>query len=178
MNIENIKVVVFDLDGTLTNGMYEVNSEGIVSKQFYTRDFYGIEKLIKNNIKVMIMTQCTGKVISAKLRELDCTPPIWREFSKEEKILLCTKVENKKELLLDLIKDTGILWNFTLENIAYMGDADNDLECMKLVGYTACPSDATNKIMKESSFVSNYKGGYGAVYEFCMDLLEKKGVEL
>jgi len=67
--------------------------------------------------------------------------------------------------------DLGKGWNF--DQIAYIGDAENDLECMQKALYTGCPSDAVSIIKGESNYLCDAKGGYGAVYEFCMHILEK-----
>lgn len=50
-------------------------------------------------------------------------------------------------------------------NIAYIGDDINDLECMRLIGFAACPKDAITEVQEISHFISKYDGGKGAVRE-------------
>ena len=56
--------------------------------------------------------------------------------------------------------------DITFDNIAYMGDDDNDLECMQLSKITGCPADAVDEIKQESNHISDNKGGHGAVRDF------------
>jgi 3-deoxy-D-manno-octulosonate 8-phosphate phosphatase (KDO 8-P phosphatase) len=53
-----------------------------------------------------------------------------------------------------------------LDNVAYIGDDDNDLECMRAASLAGCPADASENVIKEADFVSARCGGCGAVREF------------
>ena len=61
---------------------------------------------------------------------------------------------------------------FALEEVAYIGDDLNDLECMKICGMVGCPLDAVDGVKEIADFVSKYKGGEGAVREFIEYLLD------
>ena len=164
MNFKNIKLVCLDLDGCLTDGLYHVLDNGVTMKSFYTRDFYAIHQLKHHGINVLILTQSFGKCIQAKLDNLIDT---WKDH-----IELAVRVDNKLEFLHEYITKKSLTW----ENVAYMGDAENDIDCMKTVGITACPSDAIELVKNESHFISDHPGGRGAVYNFIMHLLKNRTV--
>jgi len=156
----NIQTVCFDVDGTLTDGMYHVpDNVSVVSltKSFYTRDVWAVEELLKSGYEVIIASQSNDRCASNKFYNM----------SRRHKLLqVCRGVENKLQFL-----DKRIRW----DELAYVGDAENDLECMELAAYTACPSDAIPIIQEESHFVSNYPGGKGAVYDIVLEILRLAG---
>jgi len=70
---KNIKLLVVDVDGTLTNGDYQVNEDGKVSKSFYTRDFHYIEKILKMGdypMCVLLLTSSWDNCIVSKYTKL------------------------------------------------------------------------------------------------------------
>ena len=66
----SIKLIVTDVDGTLTDGMYLVSDTGSVSKSFYTRDFNAIQRAVERGYKVLILTSSADEVIKKKVEEL------------------------------------------------------------------------------------------------------------
>ena len=70
IRFNDIKICVFDLDGTLTDGTYQVFEDGGFSKTFYTRDFDAISQLLKNGIKVIIMTTSHDEVILQQIKRI------------------------------------------------------------------------------------------------------------
>ena len=176
MNMNDIKVVIVDVDGCLSDGTYEVNSDGIMSKKFYTRDFYGIEQLLNNNIRVLIITQSSDDVIKKQCRRINEDREKRHTLAGElfeYKIELYTNVENKIKKIRRIRHESK--YSFSWDDMAYIGDAENDLECMKEVGFTACPCDAIDEIKEESNYICDAPGGKGAVYEFCKYILKNKG---
>jgi len=65
-------------------------------------------------------------------------------------------------------------YNCSLSEIAYIGDDENDIECMELCGINACPSDAVEPVKKISDFACSKSGGDGAVREFIDHLISIK----
>ncbi len=64
------------------------------------------------------------------------------------------------------LKKLATKYDIEMSQIAYMGDDLNDLDCMKSVGLSGCPADAQKEILPYCSFVSQKRGGEGAVREF------------
>ena len=169
---KNIKILFLDIDGTLTDGIYSVSSNGIITKNFYTRDFCAIERLLKNRIKVFFITSSEDKCIAEKCK----TNNFLRKY--ENQLFIFNKVGIKEEYINYLrgkLAPNNIRNNvgdFHWHEIAYMGDAQNDLASMKLSAISACPCDAEKPIIKIADYVSPYKGGHGAVADFIEHLLE------
>ena len=168
MDYGKIKVVCIDVDGVLTDGIYQIFGHSRIIKSFYTRDFYGIQQLLENGLQVNIISQSHDKVIQQQVDRICSHSEIWKKHFIACNINVFTGSNNKKETIEKYIMKSGIEWG----NIAYIGDAENDLECMKLAKYTACPADAVEQVIWNSNYVSAYKGGKGVVYDVCMYLLK------
>ena len=172
---KEIKVIAIDIDGTLTDGTYQISSSGEVTKSFHTRDFYAIEQLLRSGLTVVIITQSHDDVMSEQLKRIYSHSKFWLDRGAKGKLLLWTAVENKVHEIEKLFRTNNTMgW----KNIAYMGDAENDYECITYAGYSGCPYDAIPKIRRIALYPSNCKGGHGAVHEFCMSFLKKRNEEI
>lgn len=152
----NIKLLVLDVDGTLTDaGMY-YSENGELLKKFNTRDAKGLELIRQRGIEIAIITAEESPIVVARAKKL--------------KINHCyIGVKDKVTKLKSLIQDLG----FSLDQVAYIGDDINDLDCLKMVGFSSCPSDAVTAIKNVSQYVCKLKGGEGAVREVCDMLILK-----
>jgi 3-deoxy-D-manno-octulosonate 8-phosphate phosphatase (KDO 8-P phosphatase) len=170
MNIyEEIKIVAMDVDGTLTDGIYQISELGIVSKSFYTKDFYAIEQLLRNGISVFIITQSHDNAISKQVDRIANHSKLWKDCLRDGILKVVTAVENKKEYLqAEILTKNGYAWF----KVAYIGDAENDIECLKKSKFSGCPSDAIDEVVEFADFHSEFPGGRGAVYDFCMHILK------
>lgn len=159
----DIRLLVVDVDGTLTDGLYTVSSDGTLSKNFYTRDFHGLQMVQEAGVDVLLLTQSDDPVIQWRLNML---PP-----SAKSAMMLARNIRNKlDEVERRMALDYHIDWR----QVAYIGDAENDLACMKMAALTGCPNDAISFVQTQSNFISDYKGGRGAVYDFAKYLLKRK----
>jgi len=173
--LKNIKNVAIDVDGTLTDGMYSISSNEIITKNFYTRDFAALERILIKGYNVIIITSSSGECISAKLKSN-------KFLSKYNNLFIISAIENKAAFIEDLRKGKFAIYcpirlrvftlKFDWKELVYIGDAGNDLESMKLAGYSACPSDAEKPILKIAKYVSSCCGGHGAVADSVKRLLE------
>jgi 3-deoxy-D-manno-octulosonate 8-phosphate phosphatase (KDO 8-P phosphatase) len=163
-----IKLAIFDLDGTFTDGMYSVSDSGSISKSFYTRDWWALQRLQEHGIDVVILTHCYDDCIDEKIKGMP---------EKSKRRLMLVKLDwdtTKEEWLGRYLDPSKNLTNLTAaENVAFMGDSENDVEAMKLCGLTGCPSDAVSIVKEESNFIAESPGGRGAVYEFANYIIEK-----
>jgi 3-deoxy-D-manno-octulosonate 8-phosphate phosphatase (KDO 8-P phosphatase) len=149
-----IKMLIMDVDGTLTDGKIYIGSQGEIMKAFNVKDGLGISKLYNNGIIPVIITGRNSKIVEWRAKELNITE-------------IHQGVHNKVEKL----KQVAEKYKCDLSEIAYIGDDENDLECMSLCGLKGCPADAASSVIKESDFVSQRNGGTGAVREFIEYLL-------
>jgi 3-deoxy-D-manno-octulosonate 8-phosphate phosphatase (KDO 8-P phosphatase) len=165
LNKKPIRLVAIDVDGTLTDGMYIVSTDGSVSKGFNTHDFWAIQRLQEAGIAVAIVTHCNDTCINEKI---DTLPESSRPMLTLAKLSWQTSKEDYIENFLRKDFHPTVEW----DEIAYIGDAENDFDAMKKCGITGCPSDAVSIIKEESNFIANSAGGRGAVYEFVNHLIE------
>ena len=169
----SIKIFITDCDGTLTDGIYQISENGGITKSFYTRDFYAIEQIMRNGIKVVIMTQSHDDIIYEQVKRILSHSDFWNNCFIEGSLIIKTAIDNKKAEI-ERIFEKGVLgW----DNIAYIGDAENDLYCIQNAGFSGCPTDAVPHVRDEAMYPSDYRGGHGAVHDFCMHLLKKRIIE-
>ncbi|MFN5094866.1 MAG: KdsC family phosphatase [Ignavibacteria bacterium] len=156
-----IELLVFDVDGTLTDGGTYYSDVGVALKRFNIRDGMGIVLLHKAGIKTAIITSEQTELVKKRAETL-----------KIDKIIQGSR--NKYASLSLLSNELDI----SLEQIAYIGDDVNDLHCLQKVGFSMAPSDAHDLIRNEVDYVSKYKGGNGAVRELCDLVLESKQMSI
>jgi len=182
MSNTEIKLAIFDVDGTLTNGIYQMDERGVVTKSFYTRDFHGMMMLAQSGVDVVIMTQARDNVMPKQMGRICQTIPEWEYLINAGRIRLMKGVDIKWNELMDLQNDR----NINVASMAFIGDAENDIDCLKTVGFPCCPKDAISEVReiclhKTDVFnsltyfngqVSGYKGGEGAVYDICKRIIE------
>ena len=148
--MKRVKYLVMDVDGTLTDGKIYMSNEGEFCKAFDIKDGCGIHDIaIPTGIVPIIITGRQSNILVNRCKELGI-----KEYYQG--------ISNKEKKLLDIIED--------LSSVAYIGDDINDLSCMKLIkgkgGLIGCPYDANEKVKKVADFISQYRGGNGAVREF------------
>jgi len=146
MSYDRIKLLVLDVDGTITDGNYYVNERGEVMKSFNTRDMHAINKA-KEHFRILILTGADDNVIHAKMGH-------WGH-----KII--SGVKDKHKALTKYLNSEGLDW----ENVAFLGDGENDFVCMQNSEFSGCPMDAIPEIVSTSTYVSNVYAGNGAVYD-------------
>jgi len=144
-----------DVDGTLTDGTIYISPNGEAMKAFNVKDGYGIVQAIKKGIIPVIITGRKSQIVEERARELKITE-------------LYQGIEEK----LTKLKEVAEHYKVTPEEIAYIGDDLNDLECIEYCGVTGCPADSVEEIVQKVHYVCKHKGGEGAVREF-IQWLEK-----
>lgn len=157
--MNDIKLIVLDVDGTLTDGRITLDNNGIESKSFNVKDGLAIAQAIKIGIDIIIVTGRNSEITNIRSKELGIKE-VYQGI--KDKITFVTPIILKKSI--------------TMEDVAYIGDDINDLAIMKNVAFPACPSDASIEVKKISKFVSSFAGGEGAVREIIEHILQAKGV--
>ena len=157
---KNIRYLVMDVDGTLTDGKIYMGPSGEVMKAFDIKDGYGIHNmLIPNNIIPVIITGRKSPILENRCNELGISD-------------LFQGVKDKITVLTNYLNSKGS----NLSEVAYIGDDLNDMECMDAIieaqGLVGCPSDAVQQIKDKSHFISSKKGGDGAVRDFIERLVK------
>lgn len=152
--------LIIDVDGTLTDGKIYIGNNGEEFKAFDVKDGCGIHDILPKEIIPVIITGRTSKIVKKRCVELGI-----KEIHQG--------VTNKVEVLKSILNASGRC----LENVAYIGDDINDLQCMIIVkgagGVVGCPSDATYSVCQIADYVCSKKGGSGAVREFIEWLIDR-----
>jgi YrbI family 3-deoxy-D-manno-octulosonate 8-phosphate phosphatase len=150
---KNIKILLTDVDGVLTDGGMYYNSKGDFMKKFHARDGMGVALLRKKGIPTIIVT----KEKTAIVRK-------WASKMKIAKIF--DSIQHKERIVDEICKK----YKVTVSQIGYIGDDVNDVELLKKVGFSATPKDGIIKVQKIVDYVCKKNGGEGAFREIA-DLL-------
>lgn len=153
--LENVKLLILDVDGTLTDGGVYVTQDGKQFKKYNAKDGLGIRELVKSGMQVGIISHSMiSEMVTSRAKALGIQNCY---VGMEDKL---TVLDGWCERLQITRKET-----------AYIGDDINDLGIMKAVGVSACPADAHKKILAISDIKLTRNGGEGAVREFIDDYL-------
>ena len=151
-----IKLFVMDVDGTLTDGHIYFGDNGEMFKAFHVRDGYAIAHIFPvYGIIPVIITGKSSEIVARRSKELKITE-VYQGISDK----------------LTKLKEIAEKYNVSPEEIAYIGDDVNDLECMEYCGLTACPSDALDEVLTKVNYICKREGGRGAVREFADYVIE------
>lgn len=144
-----IKMLVMDVDGTLTDGRIYIGAEGEVMKAFDVRDGYGIKHILPRlGIIPVIITGRRSAIVERRCAELDI-PELHQGVGDK----------------LEKLKETAAKYGILPGEIAYIGDDVNDIPCMQYAGLSACPADADDSVRSAVEYVCRRAGGRGAVRE-------------
>jgi YrbI family 3-deoxy-D-manno-octulosonate 8-phosphate phosphatase len=147
---ENFKLVILDVDGTLTNGGMYFTENGDLIKKYNAKDGIAIKRLIGNGIQCGIISHGTKlKVVEDRAKLLGI-----------QHVYVGSK--SKVEVLNEWLGEMGL----TSSEVVFIGDDTNDLDIIEAVGLSACPGDAVNEVKKKVDIVLRKNGGEGCVREF------------
>ncbi len=144
-----IKMVLMDVDGTLTDGTLAVLPDGEEIKSYNVRDGMGVLLAQLAGLKVGIITGKTSKGLEKRAERLKITE-------------IHQGIIDKKKVLDEILTRNRLV----PEDVAYIGDDLGDLEVIKSVGFSAAVADAHPIVRKSAHYVSKKKGGGGAFREF------------
>ncbi len=171
-----IKVLILDVDGTLTDGKLYIGQGGELFKAFNVKDGCGIHDILpsipvewdeynamcdsEKNVGIIpvIITARNSDIVKHRCQELNISYYFQGCRNKVEKIH-----EIAEKFLLHNIQNGDVM---IYPEIAYMGDDILDLPAMQICGKTGCPSDAVPKVKSAVDYVASAEGGQGAVREF------------
>ena len=149
-----IRLLVMDVDGTLTDGTIFISGQGELCKAFYVRDGHGIKHILPQaGIEAAIITGRSSEIVSYRAKELGIKH-------------IYQGISGKAVALKELKDELGLDWR----EIAFIGDDINDQPAMDLVGWSACPADAATEVKAICDYICVAPGGRGAVRE-CIDRL-------
>ncbi len=158
--MEKVKLLIMDVDGTLTDGRIYIGAEGEVMKAFDARDGYAIVHILPQlELIPVIITGRSSAIVEHRAKELGITE-------------LHQGVSNK----LATLRAVMAKFSVSAAEVAYIGDDLNDMDCIQYCGVTACPADAVSEVVDAVDYFCHHDGGRGAVREFIDFLKEKSEV--
>lgn len=158
--LKKIKLVITDVDGVLTDGGMYYSNKGEIMKKFNTKDGMGVELLLKNNIKTILMTKENSIIVKKRGKKMNVAATY-------------VNINNKEQELEKICKKFDVKTN----EIAYIGDDLNDYKIMKLVGFSATPANGISQLKKIVNFTSNINGGDGVFRDVSDMILFAKNIK-
>jgi YrbI family 3-deoxy-D-manno-octulosonate 8-phosphate phosphatase len=145
-----IRLLVLDVDGTLTDGGMYYATDGSEMKRFHTRDGRAIMRAQAAGVRVALLSAgLNGDAVHLRAKALGIS-------------LVHVGSGPKAPVLAGWIRELGL----DATEVAFIGDDTNDLDAMQLAGVRACPSDADPAVQRAAEVVLSTAGGHGCVREF------------
>ncbi len=154
-----MKVLVIDVDGTMTDGSIIYDSNGNEIKCFSAKDGAGLLAIRFAGINTMIITGRDSAAVCRRAKDLSVD-------------YLFQGIKDKRKFLLEFCDEN----NVSFSEIGYIGDDLNDFAAMSMCGFKACPSDSCSEIKQIADYVSIRPGGQGAVRDIVEYYLKKEGI--
>lgn len=152
---EDIRLLILDVDGVMTDGGMYFSDSGEQMKKFNTKDGMGIIHLTKSGFQVGIISSgFKGEMVRNRAEMLGIQHYYLGRGQK-----------------LDVLTAWCKELNISLKQVAMIGDDVNDLAVMKEIGYAAAPADAVNVVKLQVDCILNSKGGEGCIREFIEDVM-------
>lgn len=157
---KNIKLLAFDVDGVMTDGSVTYDENGVEYKTFNVKDGHGIVRMNKSGFITAIITARNNGTVQHRAQNLNIT-----------------EIYQGQKFKLPALEEIMQKYNFSYENVAYMGDDIPDICILEKVALACCPNDAVAEVQAICNFKSSIDGGRGAVRELCDFILEAQGIE-
>jgi 3-deoxy-D-manno-octulosonate 8-phosphate phosphatase (KDO 8-P phosphatase) len=153
-----IKLVIFDVDGVLTDGGLYFSDDGQEYKVFHSRDGHGMKMLKYTGIEIGIITGRTSQVVNHRMQNLGIT-----HVYQGQQIKLPAYEQLREKLGLHAHES------------AYVGDDVVDLAIMRRVGLAIAVQDAHPLVKQHAHWITPHPGGRGAARDVCELIMEAQG---
>jgi 3-deoxy-D-manno-octulosonate 8-phosphate phosphatase (KDO 8-P phosphatase) len=153
-----IRLVLFDVDGVLTDGRVTLHGDGSESKQFYIRDGIVMVWAQRMGLTIGLLSARTSATTLERAAQLGIT-------------LVHQGVASKLEAYDAIVDDIGL----NDDEVAYMGDDIVDIAVLARVGLAAAPADAVPEVRERVHWVAASGGGRGAARELLELILRAQG---
>lgn len=153
--IKGIRLLIFDVDGVLTDGRIVYTDGGAEIKAFDVRDGHGIKLVMRSGIDVALITARQSSVVDHRARDLGIG-------------LVYQGMKDKLKAFDEILEKKSL----KPAEAAYVGDDIIDLPVLKRVGFSCAVSDAVEEVKGAVDYVASKPGGGGAAREICELILK------
>ncbi len=153
-----VRLMIFDVDGVMTDGSLHYSDSGEEIKVFNSRDGHGIKMLKASGVKLAIITGRTSRALAQRANQFNVD-------------YLYQGVEDKLAVFQEILAHAGL----TPEDCGYMGDDVVDLPVMRRVAFAVAVPDAPELVRQHAHYVTGLPGGRGAVREVCDLIMQVQG---
>ncbi|CAM3834452.1 3-deoxy-D-manno-octulosonate 8-phosphate phosphatase KdsC [Vibrio aerogenes CECT 7868] len=153
-----IKLLICDVDGVLSDGRIYMGNHGEELKTFHTRDGYGLKSLMNAGVHIAIITGRQSQIVENRMKALGIS-------------LVYQGQDDKVKAYQDICRRLKV----SPQHTGYIGDDLIDWPVMQQVGLKVCVADGHPLLARRANYVTTINGGYGAVREVCDLILEARG---
>lgn len=156
--LKDINVMIFDVDGVLTNGSVTITSDGELLRTMNIKDGYALKVAIDSGLRICIISGGSNEGVKTRLHMLGVSD-------------IFMGVHDKLQQLKSFAQQNSI----DLKQALYMGDDIPDVDAMQLTLLPCAPQDAVPEIKAVSKYISHKKGGDGCVRDIIEQVLKIQG---
>lgn len=156
--LKQVKLLVFDLDGVLTNGKILVMPNGEWIREMDIKDGYALQHAVKAGLKVAVITGSSSLPVKQRLLRLGIE-------------LFYENIPQKSLIINQLLSEFDI----DKSNVLFMGDDIPDLDAFEAVGIKSCPADAATELLDKADYISPKSGGNGCARDIIEKTLRTQG---
>jgi len=153
-----IKMVIFDVDGVMTDGRLIIGDDGLEYKCFNTQDGLGMKLIKATGVDMAIITGRTSKVVAQRAESTGVS-------------YFYQGVDDKLQAFEELLEETGL----QPEQCAFMGDDVVDLPPMRRAGLALTVPQAHDLVKQHAHYITKLQAGQGAVREACELIMRAQG---
>jgi 3-deoxy-D-manno-octulosonate 8-phosphate phosphatase (KDO 8-P phosphatase) len=153
-----VKLMIFDVDGVLTDGSLTYNAEGEITKTFFVLDGLGIQLIQKTGVQTAIISARQSPIVNTRARDLGINH-------------VYQGIHDKRVAFAKLLEHTGM----TVEQCGYIGDDVIDLPLLTKVGFAVTVPTGHPEVQHRAHYVTKAPGGRGAVREVCDLVMRAQG---
>lgn len=157
-DLTKLRGFVFDVDGVLSPNVVPIDADGNPSRMANVKDGYALQLAVKHGYRIAIITGADTEVVYRRYKLLGIND-------------IFLKAGNKLPVLEKWLAENGL----SPEEVAYCGDDVPDLPCMKKVGLSIAPADASADARQAATYVSSVTGGNGIARELIEQTMRAQG---
>ncbi|WP_428775513.1 3-deoxy-manno-octulosonate-8-phosphatase KdsC [Vibrio sp.] len=155
---KQVKLLICDVDGVFSDGLIYMGNQGEELKTFHTRDGYGVKSLMNAGIEIAIITGRQSQIVENRMKALGIS-------------LIYQGQDDKVRAYQDICHKL----NISPEQTGYIGDDLIDWPVMEQVALQVCVADGHPLLRQRANYVTQIRGGHGAVREVCDLILQARG---